>query len=56
MTQVFASLFRNAQLRTQHAALRHLDDRLLSDIGLTRDEFVRLLSGQRSVYAGLLNG
>lgn len=56
MHNPFAAFFRSAQRRRQYQALQHLDDRLLSDIGLTRHDVVQLMAGQRTAHSGAANG
>ena len=48
MANVFSSLFRNSGRRKIYADLLHLDDHLLRDIGLTRNDVHNLMSGRGS--------
>ena len=48
MANIFSSLLRRSGRRKVYADLLHLDDRMLSDIGLTRAEIAELMTGRGS--------
>lgn len=47
MTSYLSALFRRSAHRKTYASLMQLDDRLLSDIGLTRTDLHQLMAGAR---------
>ena len=48
MTNMFSSLFRSSGRRKVYADLLHLDDHLLRDIGLTRNDVRKFMAGRGS--------
>ena len=48
MTNMFSSLFRSSGRRKVYSDLLYLDDHLLRDIGLTRNDVHNLMAGRGS--------
>ena len=47
---LFSSLFRRSEKRRTYANLMHLDDHMLRDIGLSRADVHRMMTGVRTAH------